>query len=86
MAKESGELQQLQTQRQRVQEALDELDQQKSSLEEQLAHIRQQTTQETQLVSLSIFFFVEKKSFYQAKNVIHMFCFVFGAHSNQIMH
>lgn len=52
MAKESEELQRLQTQRQKVQEALDELDQQKSSLEEQLTHIRQQTSQETLLVGL----------------------------------
>lgn len=44
-------LQQLQAQRQKVQDALDELDQQKASLEEQLVHIRQQTNQETQLVS-----------------------------------
>lgn len=52
MAKESGELQQLQAQRQKVQQALEELDQQKGSLEEQLNHIRQQTSQETQLVGL----------------------------------
>lgn len=52
MAKESGELQQLQAQRQKVQQALEELDQQKGSLEEQLSHIRQQTSQETQLVGL----------------------------------
>lgn len=50
MAKESEELQQLQAQRQKVQQALEELDQQKGSLEEQLAHIRQQANQETQLV------------------------------------
>lgn len=50
MAKESEELQQLQAQRQKVQQALEELDQQKGSLEEQLTHIRQQTNQETQLV------------------------------------
>lgn len=52
MARESEELQRLQAQRQKVQDALEELDQQKSSLEEQLTHIRQQTNQETQLVSL----------------------------------
>lgn len=52
MARESEELQRLQSQRQKVQEALDELDQQKGSLEEQLTHIRQQTNQETQLVGL----------------------------------
>lgn len=51
MAKETEVLQQLQAQRQKVQDALDELDQQKASLEEQLVHIRQQTNQETQLVS-----------------------------------
>lgn len=50
MAKESEELQQLQAQRQKVQQALEELDQQKGSLEEQLTHIRQQANQETQLV------------------------------------
>lgn len=50
MARESGELQRLQAQRQKVQDALDELDQQKASLEEQLSHIRQQTSQETHLV------------------------------------
>lgn len=50
MAKESEELQRLQAQRQKVQQALEELDQQKGSLEEQLTHIRQQTNQETQLV------------------------------------
>lgn len=52
MAKESGELQQLQAQRQKVQDALEELDQQKGSLEEQLTFIRQQTNQETHLVGL----------------------------------
>lgn len=52
MAKETEELQQLQSQRQKVQEALEELDQQKLSLEEQLAHIRQQTSQENQLVAV----------------------------------
>lgn len=59
VAKETEVLQQLQTQRQKVQDALDELDQQKASLEEQLTHIRQQTNQETQLVSclLLLFFF-----------------------------
>lgn len=57
VAKESEELQRLQTQRQKVQDALEELDQQKGSLEEQLAHIRQQTSQETQLVRLVEFFF-----------------------------
>lgn len=45
-------LQRLQAQRQKVQEALEELDQQKGSLEEQLTHIRQQTNQETNLVGL----------------------------------
>lgn len=50
MAKESEELQRLQAQRQKVQQALEELDQQKGSLEEQLIHIRQQANQETQLV------------------------------------
>lgn len=59
VAKETEVLQQLQIQRQKVQDALDELDQQKASLEEQLTHIRQQTNQETQLVSclLLLFFF-----------------------------
>lgn len=47
-------MQRLQTQRQKVQEALEELDQQKASLEEQLAHIRQQTSQETKLVGLRL--------------------------------
>ena len=56
VAKESEELQRLQTQRQKVQEALEELDQQKGSLEEQLAHIRQQTSQETQLVLVNFLF------------------------------
>lgn len=50
VARETGELQRLQTQRQEVQDALEELEQQKSSLEEQLAHIRQQTSHENQLV------------------------------------
>lgn len=50
MAKESEELQRLQAQRQKVQQALEELDQQKGSLEEQLTYIRQQANQETQLV------------------------------------
>lgn len=50
VAKESEDLQHLQTQRQKVQQALEELDQQKASLEEQLTHIRQQTNHETQLV------------------------------------
>lgn len=52
VARESEELQRLQTQRQKVQDALDELDQQKGSLEEQLTFIRQQTNQETHLVGL----------------------------------
>lgn len=52
VAKESEELLLLQSQRQKVQQALEELDQQKSSLEEQLTHIRQQTGQETKLVCL----------------------------------
>lgn len=59
MAKESEELQQLQAQRQKVQQALEELDQQKGSLEEQLTHIRQQANQETQLVGSVEVCFVE---------------------------
>uniref|UniRef100_A0A3Q4H4K7 Epidermal growth factor receptor pathway substrate 15 n=1 Tax=Neolamprologus brichardi TaxID=32507 RepID=A0A3Q4H4K7_NEOBR len=51
LPRETEVLQQLQAQRQKVQDALDELDQQKASLEEQLTHIRQQTNQETQLIS-----------------------------------
>lgn len=50
MSRESLTLQQLHAERQRIQEAVDELDQEKSSLEEQLSHIRQQTSQESQLV------------------------------------
>lgn len=60
MAKESEELQRLQAQRQKVQQALEELDQQKGSLEEQLTHIRQQTNQETQLVRLVEVCFVDR--------------------------
>ncbi|KAL2090074.1 hypothetical protein ACEWY4_014762 [Coilia grayii] len=50
VAKESAELQRLQGQRQEVQEALEKLDVQKSSLEEQLALIRQQCSQENQMI------------------------------------
>lgn len=50
VAKEGEDLQHLQAQRQKVQQALEELDQQKATLEEQLTHIRQQTNHETQLV------------------------------------
>lgn len=60
MAKESEELQRLQSQRQKVQQVLEELDQQKGSLEEQLTHIRQQANQETQLVGSVEGYFVDQ--------------------------
>uniref|UniRef100_A0A8C5E8I9 Epidermal growth factor receptor pathway substrate 15 n=1 Tax=Gouania willdenowi TaxID=441366 RepID=A0A8C5E8I9_GOUWI len=51
VARENGGLHQLQVQRQKIKDVLEELDQQKASLEEQLSHIRKQTNQETQLIS-----------------------------------
>ncbi|XP_018609170.1 epidermal growth factor receptor substrate 15-like [Scleropages formosus] len=47
---ESGELQELQSQRRHVQDSLYELALQKGSLEQQLGHIRQQCSQENQLI------------------------------------
>lgn len=52
MQKESEELQKLQAERQVVQEALERLDEQKLSLEEQLKLIHQQCSQENQLVGV----------------------------------
>lgn len=52
MQKESEELCRLQAERQEVQEALERLDEQKSSLEEQLIYLRQQCSQENQLVGV----------------------------------
>lgn len=52
MQKESEELRKLQAERQEVQEALERLDEQKLSLEEQLKLIRQQCSQENQLVGV----------------------------------
>lgn len=52
MQKESEELRKLQAERQEVQEALERLDEQKLSLEEQLKLLRQQCSQENQLVGV----------------------------------